>query len=148
MYINSLKELYYQERKKLQDMWIYKQESKIRILQLRKKITEKIEENLTTSQLMARNDIAEETKDHILHDGNNEEAFRSRINKNLDDEISEIETAESDELRSANYRPDEYADYLYQMEKVAALEDSISEERLFPEDVWNEMKNRNQQNAP
>lgn len=144
MYIELLKQLYYKERKTLEAMWIFKKESKIRLLQKRKSIIERVQSNLSISELLGRGDIAEETKDDLLRDGKNEDKVKERIEKNIKNELSEIENEEKEELKNKNYSPDEYADYLFQLEKVFALEDAISEERLFPEAVYEEQKTINE----
>jgi hypothetical protein len=140
MYTELLKQLYFKERKILEAMWIFKKESKIRLLQKRKSIMERVQGNLSISELLGRSDIAEETKDDLLRDGRNEDRVKEHIEKNIEDELSEIENEEKEELKNKNYSPDEYADYLFQLEKVFALEDAISEERLFPEAVYEEQK--------
>lgn len=140
MYIELLKQLYYQERKKLEAMWIFKQESKIRLLKLRKTILERISERLTIDEISGRGDIAEEVKDSLLSNPDKEDKIRERLDKDKDDELLEIENAQKEELRSTNYNPQEYSDYLFQLEKVSALEDTISEERMFPEQVYEEQK--------
>jgi hypothetical protein len=143
-YLESLKAFYYKERQKLESMWIFKQESKMRLLRLRGSVTERAGSRLTLPELLGRSDISEEVKDNLLRDGKNDEQVKERLNKNLDDEFAAISSEEEAELKNTNYSADEYADYLFQSEKVAALEDALSEERLFPEDVYAELKMRNE----
>lgn len=140
MYTELLKQLYYQERKKLEAMWISKQESKIRLLKLRKSILERIASRLTIEEISGRADISEKAKETLLDGAANEDKVLERLDKNNSAELDEIGAAEKEELRSATYPAQEYADYLFQLEKVSALEDAISEERLFPEQVYEEQK--------
>lgn len=140
MYTELLKQLYYQERKKLEALWIFKQESKIRLLKLKKAILERVAGRLTREEISGRNDISDKAKDSLLDGGTTEDKMIERIDKNNSDELDEIGDAEKEELRTANYPAEEYADYLFQIEKVSALEDAISEERMFPEQVYEEQK--------
>lgn len=140
MYAELLKQLYYDERTKLEAMWVYKQEAKLRILKVKKAMVERAQGRLTNSEILGREDIAEEIKDNILRDGRNEERFRQRVDKNLDSEVNDIVTEEQRQLQSVNYSAEDFADYLLQLEKVAALEDIISEERMFPEAVYEEQR--------
>lgn len=144
MYSELLKQLYYKERKKLEAMWIYGQESKIRLLKLRKNILERAQSRLSTDEISGRADIAEEVKDKLLNDGINEDKMRKRLEKIKTSELTEIENEEKDEIGKAEYPAEEYADYLLQFEKILALEDAISEERLFPEQVYEEQKYLNE----
>lgn len=140
MYVELLKKLYYQERKKLESMWVYKQEAKLRMLRLRKGILEKLESNLKVSQVLGRNDIVEEVKDSLFREDKNEEIFKERIKNVIDQELTSLENEETEEIRNARYTAEEFADYLLQMEKVAALEDAVSEARLLPEAVYEEQE--------
>ncbi|MFH1442262.1 MAG: hypothetical protein ABIH18_09540 [Candidatus Omnitrophota bacterium] len=140
MYIELLKELYYQERKKLESMWVYKQEAKLRMLRLRRNVLEKIESNLKVAQILGRNDIVEEVKDSLLREDKNEEVFKERIKNVIDQELTSLENEEKEEIRNARYNAEEFADYLLQLEKVTALEDAVSEARLFPEEIFNEQE--------
>jgi len=144
MYTGLLKQLYYNERKKLESMWIYKQESKLRILKLRKSVLEKVESRMNIDEILGRSDIAEEAKDNLLRDGKNEDKFKERIGKDLDTELTDVKNEEERELKNANYSAEEFADYLLQLEKVALLEDAISEMRLFPEEVYLELSGINE----
>lgn len=112
MYVELLKKLYYQERKKLESMWVYKQEAKLRMLRLRKNVLEKIESNLKVAQILGRNDIVEEVKDSLLREDKNEEIFKERIKNVIDQELTSIETEETEEIRNARYNAEEFADYL------------------------------------
>ncbi len=58
----------------------------------------------------------------------------------IDQELTSIETEETEEIRNARYNAEEFADYLLQLEKVAALEDAVSEARLLPEAVYEEQE--------
>lgn len=144
MYIELLKQLYYNERKKLEGMWVYKQESKLRILELRKSVLEKTRSRLMMNEVLGRNDIAEEVKDSLLRDGKNEDKFKERLDKKLGAELADIENSQEQELKNTRYSAEEFADYLLQLEKVALLEDAISEARLFPEEVYLEQVQLNE----
>lgn len=140
MYIELLKKLYYQERKKLEETGVYKQEAKFRLLQLKKSILSRVESRLTSTEILGRTDIAEEVKDNLLRENQNEDKFKKHLENTIDKELTDVENEEKEELRNMRYSPGEFADYLFQLEKVAALEDAISEVRLFPEDVFAEQE--------
>jgi hypothetical protein len=139
-YKDLLKALYCKERAKLESMPIFEQESKMQLLRLRGSVTERAGSRLTLQELLGRIDISEETKNHLLRDGKNDEVVQERLNKCLDDEFAVISSDEEAEIRNCDYSAEEFADYLFQLEKVSALEDVLSEERLFPEDVYAEHK--------
>ena len=139
-YRDLLKALYCKERAKLESMPIFEQESKMRLLRLKGSVTERAGSRLTLQELLGRIDISEETKNDLLRDGKNDEIVQDRLNKCLDDEFAAISSEEEAEIKNCGYPADEFADYLFQMEKVSALEDVLSEERLFPEDVYAEYK--------
>jgi hypothetical protein len=140
MYLDLLKKLYYEERKKLEGMWIYRQETKLKVIRLKKFIIEKLEKDLNVSELEGRDDIAEEIKDRLLRDGNNQYKVEERLSKNIQEEILAVSKDEQEELRNTNYNADEYADYLLQSEKVYALEAEMIEKGLYPEGVYGEQK--------
>lgn len=139
-YKDLLKALYCKERVKLESMWIYEQESKIKLLRLRGSVTERAGSCLTMQELLGRIDISEETKNNLLRDGKNEEVVQERLNKCLDDEFAAISSEEEAEIKNCGYSAEEFADYLFQLEKVSVLEDVMKEEMLFPEDVYAEHK--------
>ncbi len=138
MDLNLLKELYFKEYKKLEEMWIFKQESKIQFLKLRKEIIDKAKEHLSIGEISGRSDISEEVKEKVIYP--NEEKINDRLDSNIDEDLTQIENEEKDEVRAANYQVSEYADYLYQLEKVTAIEGELENNRLFPADVYTEMK--------
>jgi hypothetical protein len=140
MYLELLKELYYKERKKLEDMWIFKEESKLKLLRTRRDIVNKIERCLTITEILGRSDIAEEIKDKLLRDRNNEDKIKERLDAIIGDELSQIDNEEKEELRNANYSAFDFAEYLFQLEKVSVLESELENNRLFPDAVYEEQK--------
>jgi hypothetical protein len=140
MYLELLKELYYQERKKLEEMGVYKQEAKLKLIGFRRGIVDRAEENLTMSELLGRSDIAEEIKDNLLRDSGSEDKIKERLNTVVNEELSEIDNEQKEELKRAAYPASEFADYLYQLEKVSAIESELENNRLFPADVYIEQK--------
>lgn len=138
MYIEKLKQLYYQERKALESLWIYEKESEIRLLQKRKDMIERAQKRLRMTELLGRGDITDQIKDDLLRA--NQEKVEEQIEKCADEELKTIDNNEKDVLDRANYSADEYAQYLFQLEKVFALEDALSEERLFPDAVYEEQR--------
>lgn len=140
MYLELLKKQYYQERKKLEEMWIYRQEMKLKVLKLKKAIIERLENCLSITELEGRADITEEIKDRMLRNRGNADRIEERLNKNRQEELIIINKEEEVELRNANYNAEEYADYLLQAEKMYALEAELAEKGLYPEGVYNEQK--------
>jgi hypothetical protein len=138
MYIELLKKLYYQERKKLELLAISEKESRIRLLKKKRDVVERLQERLTISELMGRSDILDEVKDTVIRD--QEDKLKESLGKKLDEESVTLEAQEQEELTGLNYTPEDYAEYLVQFEKVYALEDILSEERLFPDSVYEEQK--------
>ncbi|MFA5008153.1 MAG: hypothetical protein WC546_02910 [Candidatus Omnitrophota bacterium] len=138
MYLELLKKLYYEERKKLESMWIYKQEMKLKIIQFRKRMLEKLESCLTINEIAGRSDIMEQIKDNLFRDAEHSDKLQVRLDFNASDERKRLEEEERQELANANYNPDEYADYLFQAEKVYTIEAEMAEKGLYPEAVYNE----------
>ena len=138
MYIDLLKELYYKERKKLEEMRVFQEESKLKFLRTKRDILGKIEDRLSISEISGRDDIAEEIKDNLLRDNNNENKLRERLDAVIKDELSDIDKEEKGELRKADYSADEFAEYLFQLEKVGLIEAELENNRLFPEEVYEE----------
>ncbi|MCX5705016.1 MAG: hypothetical protein NTZ92_03015 [Candidatus Omnitrophica bacterium] len=136
MYVDLLKQLYCKERKKLEEMEVFKQEGKLRLLKLRREMTSEIEEHLKIPVILGRTDIPEETKDNFIRD--NEDKIHEHIEKLIDEELTDVENGEKDELRNVRYSPSEYAEYLYQQERVQALEAELGACRLFPDEVYYE----------
>ena len=135
MYLELLKKIYYEERAKLEKMWIYKQESKLKVLQFRIRILEKLERCLRVEEINGREDIAQQVKDNLLSDYDKTDKLRERLDFNLTEERKKLEEEEKQELSNANYGPAEYADYLFQAEKVYLIEAEMAEKGLFPEAV-------------
>ncbi len=140
MYLELLKELYYKERKKLEEMWIFKVESKLKLLKLRDDMINKIEDCLTISEIAGRSDIAEEIKDNLFRDRNNEDKVKERLDAIINAELSDIDNQKKEELRNTNYSAFDFAEYLFQLEKVSAIESELENNRLFPEAVYAEQK--------
>ena len=136
MYTDLLKQLYCKERKKLEEMEVFKQEGKLRLLKLRRDITSEIEGHLKISVILGRADIPEETKENFIRD--NGDKVQEHIEKLIDEELTDVENDEKDELRNVRYSPSEYAEYLYQQERVQALEAELGACRLFPDEVYYE----------
>lgn len=142
MYLDKLKELYYHERLKLEEMDIFTKESEFQILRLRTDILEKLENRLSISELEGREDIKEEIKDALLRDPDKQEKVAERIQNNIENERQMLANEEKDNLKRLGYSPEDYANYIYQSEKVFLLENALEEERLFPSDVYEEMKQK------
>jgi hypothetical protein len=142
MYVELLKELYCQERKKLEEMWIYKQEAEFKLLKAKEDIVNQAKGHLSISELLGRADIPEEVKDNLLRNKDKEDKIMERLDAMVGDELTEIDRAKEAQLRNADYAPAEYAQYLYQLEKVFAIEAELENNRLFPEAVYEERKNR------
>jgi len=136
MYPELLKQWYYSERKKLESLEIFKQEAKMRLLRLKKTVFEKAKNNLTTGEILGRADIADEVKDDLFRDDEKEERFGRWLEDNFEKEMADVGKEEKAELESARYNPEEFAEYLFRLEKVVALENSLSEEGLLPEEIY------------
>ncbi|MDD5561027.1 MAG: hypothetical protein PHT50_02720 [Candidatus Omnitrophica bacterium] len=139
-YIELLKESYYKERKKLEGMWIFNQEGKLRFLAARKEMLDKAKENLSISQMLGRQDITEDIKENLLRDRNNAEKIEEYLKKAIEGEFSNIENDEKAELRNSQYSCDDYAEYVLQIEKVNALEAELENNRMFSDAVYEEQK--------
>ena len=140
MYLELLGKLYYRERKTLEDMWIYQQETKLRILSMRKRIAQEMESALVINQIKGRADIADEIKEKMLFDNENGDKIEIRLSESIEKEFAGIEKEMQGELVGANYSAAEFADYLFQLEKVYALERILEEEKLYPQGVYYEQK--------
>jgi hypothetical protein len=139
-YIELLKASYYKERKNLEEMSMFEQGGKLRFLVLRKEILEKARDSLSLSEMLGRKDIAEEIKDNLLHDRDKAEKVEDYLAKTIENEMSDIQKEEEAELRNAGYSPDDYAQYLLQLEKVNALESELENNRLMSDMVYEEQK--------
>jgi hypothetical protein len=139
-YIELLKASYYKERKKLEEMSMFEQGGKLRFLVLRKEILDKAKDSLSLSEMLGRKDIAEEIKDNLLHDRDKANKVEDYLARTIESEMSDIQKEEEAELRNARYSPDDYAQYLLQLEKVNALESELENNRLMPEMVYEEQK--------
>ena len=136
MYTELLKELYCKERLALEDMQVFKQEAKLKFLRFKRESIEKVEGRISIPEIDGRNDIAEEVKDALLRDADNEDKVKDRLDKLVGDNFAEIDNEEEQELKNANYSAAEFAEYVFQMEKVAAIEAELENNRLFPEAVY------------
>ncbi|MFA4889493.1 MAG: hypothetical protein WC628_07995 [Candidatus Omnitrophota bacterium] len=132
MRTKDLKELYLKERKKLEVMPVYQQQSKIQFVLLKKKILTKAKENLSISEIEGREDIDEEVKDILIRDLDKRRKLEERISDIIEEELNAIDQEESDERKSANYEPREFGEYLLQLEKVSGLEGAIVEAQSYP----------------
>ena len=139
-YIELLKKSYYAERKKLEEMWIFNQNGKLRFLALKKEMLDKVKENLSLSQILGRGDITEDTKENLLRDPESSEKIEEYLNKAIESEFSDIEKDEEAELKNAQYSGDDYAQYLLQLEKVNALEAELENNRMFSDMVYEEQR--------
>ena len=139
-YIELLKESYYQERKKLEQMWIFNQDGKLRFLALQKEMLDKAKENLSISQMLGRGDITEEIKENLLRDRDKAEKIEEYLNKAVESEFANIEEEEKTELRNSQYSCDDYAQYMLQLEKVNSLEAELENNRILSDMVYEEQK--------
>jgi hypothetical protein len=139
-YIELLKKSYYTERKKLEEMWIFNQNGKLRFLALKKEMLDKAKENLSLSQMLGRGDITEDIKENLLRDDEKSEKIEEYLNKTMESELADIESDEEAELKNVQYSCDEYAQYLLQLEKVNALEAELENNRLFSDMVYEEQR--------
>jgi len=139
-YLELLKESYYQERKKLEQMCIFNQVGKLKFLAIRKEMLDKAKENLSISQMLGRGDITEDIKENLLRDRDKAERIEEYLNKAIESEFSDIEKDEETELRNSQYSCDDYAQYMLQLEKVNALEAELENNRLLPDMAYEEQK--------
>ncbi len=139
-YVELLKESYYKERKKLEEMWIFKQEGKLRFLAAKKEILDKAKINLSISQMLGRVDITEDIKDSLLRDQDKAERIEEYLSKAIENEFSGIEKDEEEEVKNSQYSHDDYAAYILQLEKVNALEAELENNRIFPDMAYEEQK--------
>ncbi|MFA6281479.1 MAG: hypothetical protein WCY05_03135 [Candidatus Omnitrophota bacterium] len=140
MYITLLKKTYYEERQKLESMWIHKQEMKIKIIQFRKRMIKRLESCMDVNEISGREDASELVKENFFSDADKTDKLQERLNFNIADERKKIEKEEADEARNVNYNPTEYADYLFQAEKVYSIEGELAEKGFYPEQVYYEQK--------
>jgi hypothetical protein len=140
MYFDLLSKLYYEERKKLEAMPVYQQETKLRIVTLKKRIITDLENALTLTQIKGRADIADQIKEKMLYDNEQSDKIEIRLSESIGHEMTQIDEEMKDGLTRTNYRSNEYADYLFQSEKVYALERVLEEEKLFPQNLYEQMK--------
>ncbi len=140
MYIELLKKIYCEERKKLEGMWIHNQEIKLKIIQFRKRMIEKLENCLNVNEIAGRGDMVQAVKDSLFEDPDKTDRLQERLNFNIADERKKIEGEEEEEAKNANYNPEEYADYLFQAEKVYAIEMELADKGFYPEQVYGEQE--------
>jgi len=140
MHLELLKKLYYEERKKLEEMEVYKQEARIKFIALKRNCFQAAESHLSTSEILGREDIAEEVKDNLLRDDNNEAKVRERLESLAQEDFSQLEKEEKEELRNAHYSAYDFAEYLYRLEKVTTLQIELENNRLFADAVYEELK--------
>ena len=140
MYITLLKKTYYEERKKLESMWIHNQEMKLKVIQFRKRMIERLENCMNVNEISGREDTAAAVKDNLFSDADKCDRLQERLNFNIALERKNIDKEEEEEARKANYDPEEYADYLLQAEKVYAIEAELAEKGFYPEHVYENQK--------
>ena len=139
-YLELLKETYYKERKKLQELPVFNQNGKLRFWLFKKETLDKARDNLSISQMLGRSDITEEAKENLLQDRDKAEAIEKYLDKNFDSEMTEVEDEIAAEIKNSRYSPEDYAQYILQLEKVNAFEAELETNRLFPEMVYEEQK--------
>lgn len=132
MRLKELKSLYYQERLKLEAMPVYQQESRLNLIRLKKSMLEKVRERLSVSEIEGRTDISEKAKDKFLGDHDDRKKFEEQIEKSIGDELDTVEREREEELQDVRYSLQEFSGYLFQLEKVAALENTIVEAQSYP----------------
>lgn len=140
MYIELLKKIYYEERQKLESMWIHQQEMKLRIIQFRKRMIERLENCLSVNEISGRQDTPDAVKDNLLSDADKGDRIQERLNSSIAQEQKKIEKEEEEEAKNANYNPEEYADYLFQAEKVYTIETELAEKGFYPEQIYENQK--------
>ena len=140
MYLELLKKIYYEERQKLESMWIHKQEMKLKVVQFRKRMIEKLESCMNLNEISGREDMPETIKDNLFSDADKTDKLQERLNFNVACERKKIEKEEEEEAKNANYNPEEYADYLFQAEKVYIIEAELAEKGFYPEQIYYEQK--------
>lgn len=62
------------------------------------------------------------------------------MNKAIESEFSDIEKEEDGELKNSQYSPNDYAEYILQLEKVNALEAELENNRIFSDMAYEEQK--------
>ncbi|MBF0531464.1 MAG: hypothetical protein HQL23_00015 [Candidatus Omnitrophica bacterium] len=139
-YIDQLKKLYYAERCKLESMPSYEQESRARLFSKQKDIMNRLRERLTPSELEGRSDIAEEIKDQFLLPGEKADRFKKSIEQQIHEQIDAFDAEAKVGYQRSPYSPEEFAAYLIQLDKIYMMEDLLSEERLFPDEVYESQK--------
>lgn len=135
-YINLLKELYYKERKKLEELPIFSNEGKLRFFSTRKDILDKIRKNLRISQMLERVDITQAAKEDLLRDRDKADKIEENIEKTIERELLEIENEEKEGMEDARYSAADFAEYIIQLERVGAIEAELENNRLFPGEVY------------
>ena len=142
MFADMLKELYFRERRKLEGMRICQQEAKMRILRLLGEVTDQVRGGLSLGEIEGRNDIYEIVKEKLLAVPENADQIEERLDAIAEEERAALAKMAEAEAKNIDYTPVEFADYLYQVEKVYVLETALQEEKLFPESVYAELSER------
>jgi hypothetical protein len=75
-----------------------------------------------------------------LLDNEKSDVLQQRLDLDFEQERKKLEEEEKAAARDANYNPRDYADYLFQAEKMYLLEAELSERGLYPEQVYIEQK--------
>lgn len=139
-YVELLKESYYKERKKLEEMWIFKQEGKLRFLAAKKDMLDKAKKNLSVLEMLGRGDITEDIKENLLRDQGKAKRIEKYLSDAIENEFSSIENDEESELKNSQYSCDDYAEYLLQLEKVNALEAELEYYHIFSDVAYEEQR--------
>jgi hypothetical protein len=133
-----LAEHYFQERKILEEMWIFKQEAKLRLARLKNEILTKIQENIGVDQLEGRADIDQEIKEDLFGDRAKRDKFEQHLAALLDREFDASKDEIKNEISQSKYSPSEYAEYLFRLAKVNFLESELENNRQFPDAIYEE----------
>ncbi|MDD5281420.1 MAG: hypothetical protein PHC37_01020 [Candidatus Omnitrophica bacterium] len=135
-----LKEFYLKERKKLEDGSVFKHEEKLKFLNFKKEILSKAVENLNIPQILGRADILEEAKDTLIRDRGNADKIDEDFSNLIGAELSAVEKELEEAFEDAKYPHLEFAEYLFQLEKVSMIEGELENNQLIPEAIYEEQK--------
>lgn len=140
MHKDLLKESYYKERKKLEESSVFQHEEKLKFLNFKKEILARAGENLNIPQILGRADILEEVKDTLIRDRGNADKIEKDFGNLIEAELSAVEGQIEEALEDAKYPHLEFAEYLFQLEKVSMIESELENNQLIPEVVYEEQK--------
>ena len=83
MALESLKELYYVERKKLEDMRVFREQQESSLLRVREEMILRAQDHLSKGEIEGRDDIDQEIKDQLFLDTEKERKFTDRLSELL-----------------------------------------------------------------